>query len=319
MGCTSLGYHVVWCPKYRRPVLAGRVAARCEELIRAKASEHGWRIVALEIMPDHVHLFVKAHPSDSPSRIASQFKGLTSRRLRAEFRTCGPACQLCGPGRIPRPRSAPCPRRPCAGIAACRTSGRGGRNGRGETRVQVPRLPDTPAGGARGAAARRSLRPVQRGAGGTPRSVAHAPGQRSATACSPRSCGRSAAPTRGGRAATRSPPSSRPCAGSTPCSPRSTRARRRGRRVIRGSSPTAGSIRSGFVAGDGAKWTSAAVGGWARVAFQAVGSVKVRQHRPVAGTVKFLQLKREHRRWYVIVITEADPEPPVGHWPGRGC
>ena len=65
----------------------------------------------------------------------------------------------------------------------------------------------------------------------------------------------------------------------------------------------------GFVAGDGAKWTSAAVGGWARVAFQAVGSVKVRQHRPVAGTVKFLQLKREHRRWYVIVITEADPEP----------
>ena len=36
-------------------------------------------------MPDHVHLFVNAHPSDSPSRVANQFKGLTSRRLRAEF------------------------------------------------------------------------------------------------------------------------------------------------------------------------------------------------------------------------------------------
>jgi putative transposase len=81
----DLGYHVAWCPWYRRPVLAGRVAGRCEELIRAKASEHGWRIVALEIMPDHVHMFVRAHPCDSPSRIASQFKGFSSRRLRAEL------------------------------------------------------------------------------------------------------------------------------------------------------------------------------------------------------------------------------------------
>ena len=78
-------YHVAWCPKYQRPVLAGRVAARCRDLTRAKASEHSWRIVAVEIMPDHVRLFVKAHPSDSPSPIANQFKGLTSRRLRAEF------------------------------------------------------------------------------------------------------------------------------------------------------------------------------------------------------------------------------------------
>ena len=55
-------------------------------------------------------------------------------------------------------------------------------------------------------------------------------------------------------------------------------------------------------------------GGWARAAFQAVGSVKVRQHRPVPGTVKSLQLKREHRRWYVIVIsdTEAEPLPASG-------
>ena len=69
-----------------------------------------------------------------------------------------------------------------------------------------------------------------------------------------------------------------------------------------------------FVAGDGAKWSPAGPGGWARAAFQAVGSVKVRQHRPVPGTVKALQLKREHRRWYVIVIadTEPVPLPPAG-------
>ncbi|WP_420847119.1 IS200/IS605 family transposase [Nonomuraea basaltis] len=81
----DLGYHVVWCPKYRRPVLGGRVKARLEELLRAKAAEHDWEIIALEVMPDHVHLFVKPHPKNSPSYVANQFKGYTSHHLRAEF------------------------------------------------------------------------------------------------------------------------------------------------------------------------------------------------------------------------------------------
>ena len=58
---------------------------RCEELIREKAAEHGWRIIALEIMPDHIHLFVKTRTKDSPSFVANQFKGFTSRTLRSEF------------------------------------------------------------------------------------------------------------------------------------------------------------------------------------------------------------------------------------------
>jgi putative transposase len=74
----------------------------------------------------------------------------------------------------------------------------------------------------------------------------------------------------------------------------------------------------GFVAGDGAKWTPAVSDRWARAVFQAVGSVKVRQHRPVTGTVKFMWLKRECRRYYVIVITEAEamPLPPAGRCVG---
>jgi putative transposase len=64
-----------------------------------------------------------------------------------------------------------------------------------------------------------------------------------------------------------------------------------------------------FVAGNGAKWQAASGDGWARASFQAVGAVKVRQHRPVRGTVKTLQLKREHRRWYVIVVADSEPAP----------
>jgi putative transposase len=64
-----------------------------------------------------------------------------------------------------------------------------------------------------------------------------------------------------------------------------------------------------FVAGDGAKWEATNDGRWAHATFQAVGRVKVRQHRAVVGWVKALQLKREGRRWYLIVVTEADVEP----------
>jgi len=84
-GPYDLGYHVVWCPKYRRKVLADDVAARCAELIRSKCAEYDWSIIALEVMPDHVHLFVKTHPKHSPSFIANQIKGATSRMLRSEF------------------------------------------------------------------------------------------------------------------------------------------------------------------------------------------------------------------------------------------
>ncbi len=89
----DLGYHVVWCPKYRRPVLDGRVKTRLEEVIHAKIDEHGRQIVALEVMPDHVHLFVEPHPKNSPSYVANQFKGFTSPP------TCAPNCPRCGRGR----------------------------------------------------------------------------------------------------------------------------------------------------------------------------------------------------------------------------
>lgn len=60
---------------------------RLEESIRAKADEHGRRIMALEVMPGQVHLFVEfvePHPKHSPSYVADPCKGFTSHHLRAE-------------------------------------------------------------------------------------------------------------------------------------------------------------------------------------------------------------------------------------------
>ncbi|PBA08604.1 IS200/IS605 family transposase [Mycobacterium avium] len=84
-GVCSLGLHLVWCPKYRRRILGGRVAARCDELLEQIASEHGWQIVAKEVMLDHVHLFVRVGPADAPAMVVRAFKGRTARVLRHEF------------------------------------------------------------------------------------------------------------------------------------------------------------------------------------------------------------------------------------------
>ena len=81
----SLKYHIVWCPKFRRPVLVDTVAGRLRELLMEKAAELGMEIHALEIMPDHVHLFVAADPTRCVAEILNRLKGYTSHTLREEF------------------------------------------------------------------------------------------------------------------------------------------------------------------------------------------------------------------------------------------
>jgi putative transposase len=85
-GVCSLGLHLVWCPKYRRRVLVGRAAVRCGELLEQIAAEHCLDIVAKEVMPDHVHVFVRVGPTDAPAELVRPFKGRTARVLRAEYR-----------------------------------------------------------------------------------------------------------------------------------------------------------------------------------------------------------------------------------------
>jgi putative transposase len=81
------GYHIIWCPKYRRKILTGEIESRLRELLLFKSTENGWVIENMEIMPDHIHIFIKATPSDSISHIVSQLKGYTSFILRNEFET----------------------------------------------------------------------------------------------------------------------------------------------------------------------------------------------------------------------------------------
>lgn len=81
----SLKYHIVWCPKYRRAVLVGPIADDLAALIRERADALKATVHALEVMPDHVHLFVESDPTVPVQFLVNQFKGYTSHELRQRY------------------------------------------------------------------------------------------------------------------------------------------------------------------------------------------------------------------------------------------
>ena len=70
---------------YRKRVLSGAVADRLRGLLSDVPHAKGVEILALEIQPDHVHLFFSAPPAIAPSLAIQWFKGITTRSLVAEF------------------------------------------------------------------------------------------------------------------------------------------------------------------------------------------------------------------------------------------
>jgi putative transposase len=81
----SSKYHVVWTPKYRRPVLVGAIAKRCEQVIRRVGAKYRAEIMALEIMPDHVHRLGEIDPQLGIHRLVKNMKGVSSHTLGKEF------------------------------------------------------------------------------------------------------------------------------------------------------------------------------------------------------------------------------------------
>jgi putative transposase len=80
-----LNYHFVFIPKRHKKVLLGDVATRTCQIFLELSIEKGWDILALEVAPDHVHLFVAVKPTDTPVLVVKLFKGRSSRFLREEF------------------------------------------------------------------------------------------------------------------------------------------------------------------------------------------------------------------------------------------
>jgi putative transposase len=81
----SCQYHVIFCPKYRRNVLNPPIDERLKQLILEKQQEYEYRVLDMEIMPNHVHLLVDINPRIGVYNTVNRIKGYTSHVLREEF------------------------------------------------------------------------------------------------------------------------------------------------------------------------------------------------------------------------------------------
>jgi putative transposase len=81
----SCQYHVIFCPKYRRPVLVDGIDDRIKELIFEKQVEYGYEVLEMEIMSDHVHLILDVDPRLGVVDVVGKIKGYTSHIIRKEF------------------------------------------------------------------------------------------------------------------------------------------------------------------------------------------------------------------------------------------
>ncbi len=81
----SAKYHIIWCPTYRRRLLAGRVETRLIQVVAQVVGEAGGQVIEVEVMPDHVHLLVEVPPTVPSSKLVQSVKGRSSRVLRSEF------------------------------------------------------------------------------------------------------------------------------------------------------------------------------------------------------------------------------------------
>jgi putative transposase len=81
----SCKYHVVFCPKYRLPVLVAGVDKRLKQVIGEVCKEADSLLLEIEVMPDHVHILLDVDPQLGVHRVVKAIKGRSSRLLRQEF------------------------------------------------------------------------------------------------------------------------------------------------------------------------------------------------------------------------------------------
>ncbi|MDG5788547.1 IS200/IS605 family transposase [Evansella sp. AB-P1] len=75
-------FHIIFCPKYRRKVLVDDVEHDLKKTFYQIAEEKDVTIKSLEVMPDHVHMFIEFDPRLMLHKVIKDFKGISSRILR---------------------------------------------------------------------------------------------------------------------------------------------------------------------------------------------------------------------------------------------
>ena len=79
----SLQYHLVWCTKYRKQLLKNGLDIECKRMLYELAEEYRFQILAIEVMPDHIHLLLDCKPQFFISDMIKIMKGNLARQQEA--------------------------------------------------------------------------------------------------------------------------------------------------------------------------------------------------------------------------------------------
>lgn len=74
-------YHIIWCPQFRFSILKDGVDETLKRVISDICSRYGYSIKALEVMPDHIHIFVDCPQTVAPCDIARTLKSISAIEL----------------------------------------------------------------------------------------------------------------------------------------------------------------------------------------------------------------------------------------------
>ena len=78
-------YHIIWCPKFRYPVLKNGIDTKLKEILHDICESYHYNMKALEVMPDHIHIFVDCPYTVAPADIARTLKSISAIRLLKEY------------------------------------------------------------------------------------------------------------------------------------------------------------------------------------------------------------------------------------------
>ena len=81
----DLKYHLVWIPKYRREIFSKEVSEYAKVIFSQIAVEYELSIDTMEVLEDHVHIFVEVPPRYSPAQVVQIIKSVSAREIFKKF------------------------------------------------------------------------------------------------------------------------------------------------------------------------------------------------------------------------------------------
>jgi putative transposase len=78
-------YHIIWCPKFRFGVLRENIESELKKILQYISVKYEFEIKEMEIMPDHIHIFISTKPTVSPTDVVRILKSISARELFDKF------------------------------------------------------------------------------------------------------------------------------------------------------------------------------------------------------------------------------------------